>query len=114
MIVPNDRSPRPRRPHALERWQDAIARDERICDLQHFGDLDAAAANELTGVERLKAGDLVGARHFFDCARLRLLGCYLDVASDKAKLLLKQGAGQRQRTSTWLERNAAAAADYAL
>jgi hypothetical protein len=82
------------RPGALERWKAEIRAGTRANTIQAFDDLAAAAANEAAGLERLNAGDIHGARYFFDCARLRLLGCYLHPGSDKAKALLKEGASR--------------------
>jgi hypothetical protein len=111
------------RPLALERWRREIRLGTRRNDIASFDDLAAAAANESAGLEAESLGRRGEAGWYYDRALLRLHGCYHDPDDGTTKepgpgrlclaeLRAHDRVAKRQRKQTWLERNAARAAEY--
>jgi hypothetical protein len=107
---------------ALDRWLAEIDAATRQNTAACYDSTAAAAGWESLVEERETVGDLRTAREYLDLALLHLRGHWVplqDLHTDATKKLLQSLRGEsrtmdRRRRASWIERNAAMAAEYAL
>jgi hypothetical protein len=105
---------------ALEQWRAEIRAGTRQNTGACYDDLAAAAAWEFRALQMQASGDSRTARDYLDLAFLRRRGHWVqlqDLYTNATRELLRHLCGEsriakRRGRATWLERNAATAAEY--